>query len=164
MTADEPITAEQQKIITIKRVFDLPLTVVWKAWTEPGSLTKWWGPKAYTCPVYNVDLRPGGKYLACMKAKADGKEVWATGTYKEIVPLNKIVYTDSFADSEGNIVNGAYYGMPKMPSELLVTVELEEVAGKTSMTMQHAGLPADMAGDCIRGWQSSFDKLETNVK
>ena len=48
--------------------------------------------------------------------------------------------------------------------ELMVTVEFKEVDGKTNMLLQHAGLPVEISDDCIKGWQSSFDKLETNVK
>jgi uncharacterized protein YndB with AHSA1/START domain len=162
-TTDQIALSEQQETTTIKRVFDLPPAVVWKAWTEAESFKKWWGPKEYTCPACSIDFKTGGKYVACMRS-ADGKDTWVTGIYKEIIPGSKIVYTDSFADKDGNVVGGAYYAMPQMPWELLVTLDFEEVAGKTSMTLQHAGLPADMAADCIKGWQSSFDKLEANVK
>lgn len=154
---------EQQKTITIKRVFNLSAGIVWKAWTETESFKKWWGPQEYTCPACSIDFKLGGKYIACMRS-ADGKDIWSTGTYKEIIPGSKIVYTDSFADKDGNVVEGSYYGMPQMPRELLVTITFEEVAGKTNMTLHHAGLPADMAADCIKGWQSSFDKLEANIK
>jgi len=162
-TTDLVAPGTQRSTIIIKRVFDLPPDIVWKAWTEPASLKKWWGPQEYTCPFFEVDLKPGGKYLGCMK-DATGREIWGTGTYQEIIPQSKIVYTDSFADSNGNIVKSTYYGMPEMPVELMVVVQFEDVAGKTNMTLKHAGLPADMATDCIKGWESSFDKLETNLK
>lgn len=67
--------------------------------------------------------------------------------------------------SNGNIVPASYY---KMPGEwglaLLVTAEFEEVDGKTKLSLQHTGLPAEISEDCIKGWQSSFDKLERNIK
>ncbi|MDQ3142166.1 MAG: SRPBCC domain-containing protein [Bacteroidota bacterium] len=93
------------------------------------------------------------------------QKTWSTGTYQEIVPLKKKVITDSFADSSGNIVPASYYKMPgDWDLELLVTTEFEEVDGKTNLSLQHAGLPAEIADDCIKGWQSSFDKLESNFK
>ncbi|MEP7265017.1 MAG: SRPBCC domain-containing protein [Bacteroidota bacterium] len=156
-------TAEKYKTISIKRTFDLPVNIVWKAWSEPESFKKWWGPKEYICPDCTIDFKTDGKYLASMQGQ-DGKKVWSTGTYKEIIPLKKIVCTDSFADSEGNIVPGSVYKMPEMPMVLMVTVEFEEADGKTNMSLHHAGLPVDMADDCIKGWQSSFDKLEENLK
>lgn len=160
----ENLTAEKHKTITIKRTFNLPLSAVWKAWTEPESMKKWWGPKEYTCPDCSIDFKVGGKFLASMQG-ADGKKIWSTGTYKEIVPLKKIVNTDSFADSTGNIVPASYYKMSgDWGLELLVTTEFEEVDGKTNISLQHAGLPVELSDECMQGWQSSFDKLESNMK
>jgi uncharacterized protein YndB with AHSA1/START domain len=154
---------QKQKTISIKRTFDLPIATIWKAWSEPESFKKWWGPKEYTCPDCTIDFRVGGKYLAAMQGP-DGKKNWSTGTYKEIVPQKKIVYSDSFADSKGNKVSGAEYGMPEMPMESMVTAEFEEADGKTTMSLHHAGIPVNMADDCTKGWQSCFDKMETNLK
>ena len=162
-TQNDNATAEKQKTLSIKRTFNLPLTTVWKAWTEPESFKKWWGPKEYTCPSCSINFKVGGKYLASMKGP-DGTEIWSTGTYKEIVPQRKIVYTDSFADSKGNVVDAAYYKMPAMPRQLMVTVSLEEADGKTTMSLQHKGIPEEMLDDCTKGWQSSFDKMESNLK
>ncbi|MBK6839247.1 MAG: SRPBCC domain-containing protein [Bacteroidetes bacterium] len=160
----ENLTAEKHKTITIKRTFNLPLSAVWKAWTEPESMKKWWGPKEYTCPDCSIDFRVGGKFLASMQG-ADGQKIWSTGTYKEIVPLKKIVNTDSFADSTGTIVPASYYKMSgDWGLELLVTTEFEEVDGKTNISLQHAGLPVELSDECMQGWQSSFDKLESNMK
>lgn len=79
--------------------------------------------------------------------------------------MKKIVNTDSFSDSEGNIVPPSYYNMPgDWEPELLITVEFEEVNGKTNMKLQHEGLPAEMIDDCKKGWQSSLDKIEINFK
>lgn len=155
---------QQQKTITINRTFNLPVETVWKAWSEPETLKKWFSPEEYTCPSSTIDFKVGGKYLNSMKGP-DGKEIWSTGTYKEIIAHKKIVHSDSFADSKGNIVSGSYYNMPgDWDKELKVTVEFEGVDGKTHMKLQHEGLPAEMADDCIKGWQSCFDKLEKNVK
>ncbi|HKR04087.1 MAG TPA: SRPBCC domain-containing protein [Bacteroidia bacterium] len=155
---------EKQKTLSIKRTLNLPLNTVWKAWTEPESFKKWWGPKEYTCPDCTIDFKIGGKFLASMQGE-DGKKIWSTGTYKEIIPQKKIVVTDSFADSTGNIVPASYYKMPgEWALELMVTVEFEEVDGKTNLKLQHAGLPPEMTDDCMKGWQSSFDKLESNIK
>lgn len=163
-TPTDTPTIEKQKTITIKRTFNLSPDTVWKAWTEAESCKKWWGPKEYTCPSCTIDFKVGGKYLNAMKGP-DGKEIWSTGTYKEIIPLKKIVQTDSFADSKGNIVPASFYKMPgEWAMELVVTVAFEEVDGKTNMTLQHAGLPVEISDECVKGWQSSFDKLEINFK
>ncbi len=157
-------TAEKQKTIHIKRTFNLPLNTVWKAWSEPESMKKWWGPKEYTSPDCTIDFRVGGNYLNSMQDAA-GNKIWSTGTYKEIILNKKIVYTDNFADSKGNIVPAADYKMPgDWTKEMVVTIEFEEVNGKTNMSVKHTGLPIEAADDCVKGWQSSFDKLESNFK
>jgi len=160
----EDLIAEKHKTLIIKRTFNLPLETVWKAWTEPEYMKKWWGPKEHTCPDCTIDFRVGGKFLASMQTP-EGKKVWSTGTYKEIVPLKRIVNSDSFANSDGNVVTASYYQMPgDWEPEQLVTAEFEEVDGKTNLSMQHSGLPAEITDECLKGWQSSFDKLEYNLR
>jgi len=139
--------------------------MVWKAWAEPEHVMKWWGPKNFTAPFCKMDFRVGGKYLYCMRSP-EGQDFWSTGVYKEIVPLEKIVCTDSFADEKGNIVPASQYGMPgDWPEELLVTVTFEDEGGKTKMTLRHVGLPAgDMGEMAGAGWNESFDKLAEGLK
>ena len=141
----------------------MPVNKVWNAWTKPENLMRWWGPAGYTSPFWTMNFTTGGKYHACMR-KPDGTDIWSTGIFTEIIPQKKIVFTDSFADSNGRVVDPSYYDMPAMQPELLVTVEFEDVSGKTGITLQHAGLPASIADDCIKGWQSSLDKLERKLK
>ena len=153
-----------QNDIVIHRVFDLPVSKVWQAWTEAEYFKKWWGPKGFTCPSSEMEARVGGRYLSCMRGP-DGKEFWATGVVKELVPGKKLVVTDSFSDEKGNIKNASEYGMPgKWPNELLITVNLEGTNGTTKFKLQHEGIPEEMREDCIKGWNESLDKLEENIK
>jgi uncharacterized protein YndB with AHSA1/START domain len=146
--------------LVIVRTFDGPRDRVWKAWTEPEHVKRWWGPKSFTTPFARIDLRVGGTYHNCMRSP-EGKDYWSTGVYREIVPLEKIVCTDSFADEEGNVVPATHYGMSAdFPLEMLVTVTFEEDEGKTKLTLKHAGLPSGKdSDDCRDGWNESFDKL-----
>ncbi len=149
--------------LTITRTFDAPRELVWKAWTEPEHFKGWWGRKDFTSPFCKIDLRVGGKYLNCMRS-SDGQEYWGTGVYNEIIPLKKIVYTDSFADEKGNIVPASHYGITGFPMELQVTVTLEEQEGKAKMTLKHVGIPeGEMFEQCQAGWNESFDKLEEEL-
>lgn len=159
------MTTTEKTAISIKRTFNLPLKTVWKAWSEVDSFKKWWGPKDYTCPHCTIDFKEGGKFWASMKGP-DGKETWSVGEYQEIVPMEKITYSDSFADNKGKIVPASYYDMPgEWDLALPVTIEFEEVDDdKTRMTLRHEGIPADMQEDCTVGWQQCFDKLESNLK
>ena len=152
-----------QNEIVINRVFNLPVSVVWLAWTDAEYFKKWWGPRGFTCPSSKMEAKVGGNYLSCMRGP-DGKEFWSTGVVKELIPERKLVVTDSFSDDKGNIKPASEYGMPgDWPKELLITVYLEEADGATKMKLKHQGIPNEMREDCIKGWNESFDKLEENI-
>jgi uncharacterized protein YndB with AHSA1/START domain len=149
--------------VVITRIFDAPRELVWKAWTEPERVSHWWGPRVFTSPVNKIDLRVGGRYLSCMRSP-DGHDFWSTGVYREIVPPERLVMFDSFADPEGNVVPASYYGMggEGWPLEMLVTVTLEAHGGKTKLTLTHSGAVGISAADhdnMQQGWSESFDKL-----
>jgi uncharacterized protein YndB with AHSA1/START domain len=158
-----------EKELVIKRVFDAPRDLLWNAWTDPDHLMRWWGPKNFTAPACKIDLRVGGKYLNCMRgAGPDGvvRDFWTTGVYREIVPMERIVYTDSFADQNGNVVPASYYNMSgDWPLELMVMVTFDERGGKTVMTLRHEGIPeGHMKEECEAGWNESFDKLDESLR
>lgn len=155
--------------LIIVRAFDAPREQVWLAWMEPEPFSRWWGPKDFTAPEIRMDFEVGGKYVWCMRgAGLDGKvsDYWSTGEYTEIVPLEKLAYTDAFADPDGNKVPASYYNMPGVwPLETMVTVTFEDIDGssdqpKTKMTLRHEGLPDEVREMCGQGWDQSFDKLE----
>jgi uncharacterized protein YndB with AHSA1/START domain len=150
------------RAITITRVFDAPLELVWKVWTEPEHIMQWWGPKDYTAPFSRIDLRVGGTYLSCMRS-AEGRDIWSTGVFRDVVPMKRIVCTDSFADAEGNLVPATHYGFGEdFPLEMLVTVTFEEFKGKTMLTLHHAGFPEGDFGE-LAGWNESLDKFAATL-
>jgi uncharacterized protein YndB with AHSA1/START domain len=151
--------------IIISRILDAPQISIWKAWTEPNLFMQWWGPKKYTAPACKIDFCIGGKYLACMRS-SEGRDYWSTGIYKKIVPFYQIVFTDNFADENGNIVPASYYGMTgDWQGEAVVTVTLENLGSKTKLTLTHIGIPAgEMSEMCTAGWIESFDKLADSLK
>ena len=157
-------TIKNTNELTITRIFDAPRELAWKAWTEPERMKKWWGPQNFTAPVIKTDFRVGGKYLFCMRGP-DGRDYWSTGVYREIVPLERLVMTDSFADEKGNVVPASHYGMiGDMPLELLVTVTFEAIGNKTRMTLRHEGFPEGQMKELARlGWSESFDKLAESI-
>jgi uncharacterized protein YndB with AHSA1/START domain len=158
-------TKPEEHELVITRVFNAPRELVWKAWTEPEHFMQWWGPKHFTSPYCEIDLREGGKYLNSMRSP-DGKDFWTTGVYKEIVPMQRLVFTDCFSDEKGNVVPASDYGLPgDWPPELLVTVTFEENRGKTTITLRHEGIPAGpMSDNTETGWNESFDKLAESLK
>ena len=150
--------------IVITRVFDAPRELVWKAWTDPERFMRWWGPKDFTAPSCRMDLRVGGTYLYCMRSP-QGQNFWSTGVFREIVPMERLVMTDSFADEHGNVVPATHYGMEEDWPETVITVIFEEEDGRTRMTLRHAGLPAGAQTDGAQaGWNESLDKLAESLK
>jgi uncharacterized protein YndB with AHSA1/START domain len=147
--------------IIVKRVFDAPRRRVWQAWTEPEQMMRWWGPKGFTTQSCRMNVQVGGDYLFCMRSP-DVQEVCGTGIYREVVEMEKIVMTDSFADEKGNVVPPSYYGMDMVwPEEVLVTVTFEELENCTTLiTLRYSGLPAgEISEQNEIGWIEAFDKL-----
>ncbi|MDW5562207.1 MAG: SRPBCC domain-containing protein [Methanomassiliicoccus sp.] len=147
--------------LTIRHTYKADRGRLWKAWTDPEAFKIWWGPRNFTTPVSKMDLRVGGSFLYCSRSP-EGREVWSTGTYKEIAPLSKLVFTDSFADPLGKVVPASRYGMPGFwPLEMVVTVRLEDRGGTTEMEVVQSSVPMGMAWEMVMaGWKESFDKLD----
>jgi uncharacterized protein YndB with AHSA1/START domain len=159
-----PIGEPSARDLVITRIFDAPRELVWKAWTDPERMKLWWGPERFTAPVCKMDLRVGGRFHFCMRSP-QGQDFWNTGVYLEIVEPSRLVYTDMFADENGNVVPASHYGLPgDWPPESVVTVTLEEDNGKTKMTLRHAGIPAGVMNEMTGvGWNGSFDKLAASL-
>ena len=125
MTASDSaeVSTEAQGLV-IERVFDAPRELVWRAWTEPEHVMRWYGPAGMTSHACEIDLRVGGRCLWGMRSP-DGGECWNTGVYREIVPPERFVATQSIADEHGNVVSAATQGMGEdFPLEMLITVLL----------------------------------------
>jgi uncharacterized protein YndB with AHSA1/START domain len=147
--------------IVVSRVFDAPRRLVFEAWTRPEHLLRWWAPKGCTTPVCKVDLRPGGIFHYCMRMP-DGRDIWGVGVYREIVEPSLLVYTDSFADAQGNPVPPTHYGMSAdHPTETLVTVTFTEHGAKTTVTVRHA-IPESVPerSGAEQGWAEMLERLD----
>lgn len=156
---------DRNELVTT-RILNAPIELVWKAWIIPERVKKWWGPKGFTSPFCKIDFKVGGKYVFCMR-DPKGKRLWSTGVYKEIVPLKKIVVTDSFADRKGNVVHASYYGFvdEDWPLELQATITFDNLGTRTKMTLYYIGIPSGKLGEDTRiSWNQSFDKLAASLK
>ncbi len=110
--------------IVITRTFNAPRELVWKVWTDAEYLAQWWGPHGWSLSLNEMDFRPGGTWLYCMEGP-DDMQSCGRSEYQEIVEPERIVYTDYFADSDGNISQ-------QMPAAR-VSVEFTEVGGRTQV-------------------------------
>jgi uncharacterized protein YndB with AHSA1/START domain len=146
-------TASGQRELVITRVFDAPRELVFKAWTDPQHIARWWGPEGFTLPSCAIDLRPGGAYHFHMRAR-DGTDHWLQGIYHEVVEPERIVCTFTWADAAGK---------PSRP-ETLLTVIFAEHGAKTTLTLHQIEFESDTARDKHRhGWNSSLQCLAEHL-
>lgn len=148
-----PGAKQKRKELTVTRIFDAPLERVFKAWTDPEIVARWWGPNGFTNPVCEMDARPGGAIRIVMRGP-DGIEYPMTGVFREISGPGRLVFTTrAFADETGN---------PGI--ETLNTVTFARLDGRTRVTV-HAVVvrsapeaAAALAG-MGEGWSQSLDRL-----
>ncbi len=154
-----------QKGMTIKRTFNALPDRVWEAWTDPDMLKMWLSPRGFTTPVFRSELEVGGKLFYCMRSP-DGKDFCGTGTYREISPRERLVYTDSFADEQGNVVPASQHGMSSAwPLETMVKVEFREQGDGTEVQLSNDGVPEGIDNTMARaGWNESLDKLDEYLR
>jgi uncharacterized protein YndB with AHSA1/START domain len=84
----------------------------------------------------------------------DGKQMYFTGSYTEVVPMKRLVFTDSFSDAEGNVMSHGMMGEGMPSTTMDVTVTFVHAAGKTTVTVSHVG-----AEHAAMGWEQAFNKL-----
>jgi uncharacterized protein YndB with AHSA1/START domain len=144
------VTLPTDEQILITREFDAPRHLVWKAWTEPELIGRWWSGNRGETTVAEIDLRVGGTWR-CVMVTDDGFVAAFHGEYREIVPNERIVATE------------VYEGMPE--AEALNTVTFAEADGRTTLTMlvEHASKEArdaHIASGMEAGMREAMDMLE----
>jgi uncharacterized protein YndB with AHSA1/START domain len=147
--------------VHVERTFNATPEVVWKHWTDPESIKRWWGPPGFAAPIVQNDPRTGGRFLLSMQ-RGDGEPTFNTGHYTEVVPLRRIVSSLSFSDALGNPTPGSKVKFPGVwPDAIAVAVELKSVEdGKTRVTITETGVPLIMKLPARMGWEQQLDKLE----
>jgi uncharacterized protein YndB with AHSA1/START domain len=143
---------EEKTSLEIKRFINAPPARVYKAWTDPAELQRWFGPEDVRTIKIDADVRIGGKYRWDLQ-KQDGEEWSCLGEYRELVPGKKIVFTWKWDDDE----NWAEHNS-------VVTVELSDRDGGTEVRLVHEKLPSEESRDRHnQGWNSVLDRLEKFV-
>src|SRR5438309_7473745 len=134
-------------------------------WTEPEHFKEWYGAMGARILVAEMDVRVGGRRRVGMAIQTPSgpMQMWFTGEYREVVENERLVYTESMSDANGNVLSPAEMGMPEgHPTTTEVRVELNDVGGRTKMVMTHSGIPGDSPG--AAGWTMAFDKLAAMVE
>jgi uncharacterized protein YndB with AHSA1/START domain len=152
--------------LIISRVINAPRELVFKSFTESDRLMQWWGPKGYTMKVANLDLSPGGAFHYSMMSP-EGMEVWGKFNYREIIAPEKIVFTNSFSDKDGNVTRHPL--SPSWPLEVFKMLTFTEDEAKTILTL--VGGPVNATEEEIKtfeagrssihkGFAGTFDQLD----
>jgi uncharacterized protein YndB with AHSA1/START domain len=137
---------------TIVRELDAPRDLVFRAWTDPEHLARWFGPRGFSTPRTSIatDLRPGGTWRATMVLDETGQEFPTGGFYLEVREPERLVLT---------------WREPGGDAESVITVALAELAdGRTAMTFHQAGFTTEESRrEVHEGWSSAFDRLTEHV-
>ena len=155
--------------LVVTRIIDAPIELVWKAWTDPEHVMKWWGPKYYTSPSCKIDLREGGKYVFCMRAPQEqgGQDSYTAGVFKKIVPMELLEFTQGMSDKDGNPVDPTQVGMPPdFPKAVRTVVTFKRFRGDmTELTVTEYAWPASqMMVYSLAGLHQTIDKLIESLK
>lgn len=147
-------TTDRELVVT--RIFDAPVDLVFKVWTEPAHLEKWWGPNGFTNSIHKMDVRPGGEFVLTMHG-ADGTDY-----------PNKIVYDEVIKNKLLRYSHGS--GMENDPRQFQVTVQFSEQDNKTLLTMRMVFVSKEefdrvvQKYGAIEGNRQTMDKLEAYLK
>jgi uncharacterized protein YndB with AHSA1/START domain len=144
----DPLPDAEEPVLRLSRSFQAPREAVFRAFTDPAEMAKWWGPKGFTVPVCELDARPGGAWRTCMR-DPDGGVYCVGGVYREVVPPQRLVFTWAWEDD----------GKPG--HETLVVIELATRGGGTTLTLTQQRFETIEGRDKhAQGWSSSFDCLD----
>jgi uncharacterized protein YndB with AHSA1/START domain len=148
------MSADNERVLVITRVFDAPRHLVFNAWADPAQSRQWMGPRGFTATDVTQDPRPGGAWRLCLRADDGSRELWQGGVFREITPPERLVFTFAWDDEAG-----------RPGHEMLVTVTFaERQDGTTLMTFRQEVFDTVENRDGHReGWGSTFDRLAEHL-
>ena len=138
--------------VQLHRVLRTPPEKVYRAFLEPGAMSKWLPPYGFTCQVHHMDAKVGGTFRMTFQNFSSGHEHSFGGKYLELVANELIRYTNTFDD-------------PNLPGVMQVSVTLKPVLCGTDISIVQAGIPDVIPLEmCYLGWQESLAQLATRVE
>jgi len=138
--------------VQLHRVLRAPPERIYRAFLDAQAMAKWLPPHGFTCTVHHMDARVGGTFRMSFTNFTNGNGHSFGGEYLELVPYERIRYTDKFDD-------------PNLPGEIQVTVVLRKVLCGTEINVVQSGLPEVIPVEmCYLGWQESLDQLANLVE
>ncbi|HLP06758.1 MAG TPA: SRPBCC family protein [Opitutaceae bacterium] len=138
--------------IHLHRVLRTSPERLYRAFVEPDALAKWMPPYGYTAKVAHLEAKVGGTFRMSFTNFSSGQSHSFGGEYRELVPHERLRYTDRFDD-------------PNLPGELQVLVELKAVSCGTELRIEQSGVPEAIPAEaCYLGWQESLAQLARLVE
>lgn len=138
--------------VKLHRIFSAPAEKVFKAFSDPDAMASWIPPYGFVCKVHSMDFKVGGTYKMSFTNFTTGSSHSFGGEYVDIIPDEKIKYTDKFDD-------------PNLPGKMITTIELKKVVCGTEIIATQEGIPDAIPVEmCYLGWQESLDKLKRLVE
>ncbi|MBS0556909.1 MAG: SRPBCC family protein [Proteobacteria bacterium] len=138
--------------VRLHRVLRAKPERIYRAFLDAGAMAKWLPPHGFTCTVHHMDARVGGTFKMSFTNFSTGNGHAFGGTYRELVPHERIRYSDVFDD-------------PNMPGEMETTVSLKPVMCGTEISVVQSGIPEMIPVEmCYLGWQESLAQLATLVE
>jgi uncharacterized protein YndB with AHSA1/START domain len=138
--------------VRLHRVLTAPPEKVYRAFVEPDAMARWLPPNGFTGKVHSSDTKVGGKYKMSFTNFTTGTVISFGGEYRELVPAERLRYTDNFDD-------------PNLPGEIQVTVTLKKTSVGTELNIVQEGLPDVIPLEaCYLGWQESLQNLAKLVE
>ena len=138
--------------VRLHRVLTTKPGKVYRAFIEADALAKWLPPNGFTCTVHELDARVGGAHKMSFRNFTTGHSHSFGGTYLELVPNERLRYTDKFDD-------------PNLPGEMQVTITLKKVLVGTELNVVQEGVPDVIPVEaCYMGWQQSLENLAKLVE
>ena len=138
--------------VRLHRVLSAKPEKVYRAFLDADAMAKWLPPNGFTCKVHTMDAKVGGWYRMSFSNFTTGRAHSFGGEFLELVPYDRIRYTDKFDD-------------PNLPGEIMVTITLKAVSVGTEISIVQEGLPAVIPLEaCYLGWQQSLINLEKLVE
>ena len=139
-------------LVQLHRVLRAPPARVFNAFLDADAMAKWLPPRGFTCKVHHMDAKVGGTFRMSFTNFTTGNGHAFGGEYLEVVPNERLRYTDKFDD-------------PNMPGEMLVTVILSKVVCGTELHITQEGIPEMIPVEmCYLGWQESLEQLAALVE
>jgi len=137
--------------VKLHRVFAARPEKVYRAFLDADAKARWLPPNGFTAKVHHLEAKVGGTYRMSFTNFSTGNSHAFGGTFTELVPNERIRYTDRFED-------------PNMPGEIVVTVTLKKVLVGTDVTIEQVGIPDAIPVEaCYLGWQESLEHLSKLV-